>query len=497
VVELFVANEVVGGSNPLTRSKICIGAEMILTREIINKNIKFVDFYNDEDFATHYDYAELDALINAYKNLLMHKYHVTPGNTVLIGESSSIRQTAMMFACLELGMTLVIVDYNRSDQFETKRVDTKTLLLLPIDIFVIGKLFDVGKFQFFSKISEKTISLGEETELDYTENHIVHAVPTSVAMKCTSSGTTGTPKVITHTHEFLYELSLRNSNMFSGTVAQGFNLNHGSSLATYYLPTLMSGRVNQYINFTMWLLESVIDRIMSRGIDLDHLMLPYAHLFDVFLSGYCKYPQKGICLYTLNYIKDEWKQHVLSGKISDVVSIFGSNETSGPTLINRLTDKNFHTQEYRPIDDFYQLDLVNNELVVKMPVYENTVIHTKDLFELSNGKYRHLGRDDLYRINGIAFNENKYQRILAEYTEDAKLIFDFVRNEIYLCFFEKLDLAEMKNIAVAMRKRLRDISNNTHSIDKYGLVNPKYFMSGIKLDHELIRDHFRYRAGKF
>jgi hypothetical protein len=474
---------------------------MILTREIINKNIKFVDFYNDENFATHYDYAQLDALINAYKNLLVTKYGVVPGNTVLIGESPSIRQTAMMFACLELGMVLVIVDYSRLDRFANRHIDSKTQLLLPIDIFVSqvpGHDSDNDKFKFFGKISEKTILLSRETELDYTENHIVHAHPDSVAMKCTSSGTTGTPKVITHTHSFLYQLSKRNSSMFSGTVAQGFNLSHGSSVATYYLPTLMSEGVTDYVNFALSLLEPVICRILEYGIEPDHLMLPYPHYFEQFVKVYQQYPQKGVCLYTLSYIRPEYEQHVRSGKISDVVSIFGSNETSGPTLINRLSHCDYHVQAYSAVDDFYQLDIQNGELVVTMPVYENSVIRTKDLFEVKDGKYWHLGRDDLYRINGILFNENRYQQLLAKHTSDAKLIFDFVRNEIYLCFMKNdFSDSEMLAIAESVNQELAKISGHVHSISKYCKIDPIHYMSGIKLDHELIREHFRYRVKQF
>ena len=49
---------------------------------------------------------------------------------------------------------------------------------------------------------------------DYTPNNNIFAKNDSIIMKCTSSGTTGTPKPIKHTHAFIESIS-KESILFS------------------------------------------------------------------------------------------------------------------------------------------------------------------------------------------------------------------------------------------------------------------------------------------
>jgi acyl-CoA synthetase (AMP-forming)/AMP-acid ligase II len=141
-------------------------------------------------------------------------------------------------------------------------------LLLPIHFFILSTAGTTNKFAFFNGACETTILLTDET-FDYTPNQTVNAKPDSILLKCTSSGTTGTPKTVYHTHEFIFAVAMRNATMFDGMIGQAFNLSHGSSLATFFLPTLFSENVTDYINFYFPDTENLL-----KEYSLDHLMLP-------------------------------------------------------------------------------------------------------------------------------------------------------------------------------------------------------------------------------
>jgi hypothetical protein len=451
---------------------------MIVTRELINKSITFRD---DLTLDHPYSYIDLSKDIDAYKNLLQYKYNAVEGQAVLIGEQSGRKQLALVFACLELGLTITIVDYGRKDKFQSKYIDPKTTILLPIDFFIVSSGDITDKFKFFSEVCGTTILL-ENENLNYSSNKTIRAKLNTVLLKCTSSGTTGTPKKVHHTHEFIFALVMRNAKMFDGVIGQAFNLSHGSSLATFFLPTLFSDKVTDYINFALPNTGDILEKF-----NLDHLMLPYPDMIEQFIEQYAASGNSGIQLYSLTYMRDEWKQAIHNKNIKDIVSFFGSNETSGPTLINRVSLTNFNRQVYRKIDSFYDFTFRDNELVVKLPVY-NTEIKTMDQF-VSNGEdFLHLGRKDLHRINGKFFRADVYQKFVKDRLE-GDLVFDFVRNEIYLAVWKTTDklTSKIEEIQALLKYR----SENSHRISKYKELVYEDFLSGIKLDQELLREYFR------
>jgi AMP-binding enzyme len=451
---------------------------MIVTRELINKTITFRDCpYLDNP----YTFADLSKDIDAYKNLLQHTYHAVTGQSVLIGEQSGRTQLALVFACLELGLTITIVDYGRTDNFQTDYFDPKTTLLLPIHFFIVSTTGTTNKFAFFNSACETTIVLADVT-LDYTPNQTLNATPSTMLLKCTSSGTTGTPKIVHHTHEFIFALAMRNATMFDGVIGQAFNLSHGSSLATFFLPTLFSEKVTNYINFYLPDTEEILARY-----SIDHLMLPYPDMIEVFIGQYKKSIYSGINLYSLTYIRSEWKEHTQDGKIKDIISFFGSNETSGPTLINRVSYDDFNRQRYHRVDDFYGLEISNTELIVTLPIY-NTKIETKDEFLAKGNTFLHLGRNDMHRINGRFFMESSYQRVVKD-KFNSDLVFDSVHNRIYLAVWETDDNLDMKISEI--QEELKKRSENDHYISKYKVLSYEDFLSGIKLDQELLREYFR------
>lgn len=472
---------------------------MIISRNLINQNIKYVDTIDvklAEPFTGEcqtYTYNDFSRLVDAYKNLFISK-GAKKDQTVVIGNQANLSQLALVFACTELGLALVIIGnpYQGSvtpENYKTGQISNKTKQLLPIDFFIIDNKINSNKSQVFTDICSKTIEIYTEV-LDYTPNNEIWATDESIVLKCTSSGTTGTPKLIQHTHSFIANLITRNSKMFYGKMGLLTNLAHGSSPAVYFLPGLLSKNVTDYVFLPQVLHPdigiSILDKLGKKiSLYLDHLMVPYTQQLDLFFASESKL--QNCILYTLGLIRTQWIEKFTKGCVKDIVSIFGTNETSGPFLIARASDIDFVENRYKLCDDFYDLQVDEfYRLSVKMPVY-NTLVTTGDLFQRKNGSYHHLGRDNLYRINDKELDIESYNTKIKSLI-NGQIVIDSVKESIYLAVWdEQIDLEELQKVNLWLKFQ----SNGLHFITKHAILKQKDYLNGVKVDMEMLREYFR------
>lgn len=466
----------------------------VISRNDIHNEIIFKDFIGKVR-STPYTFHTLDTTIDKYKNVLEDN-GAKNGQSVLIGLPAGLEQTAMIFAVIELGMSIIIADYHRDDSFKTiEYTDPKTEILSPIDFFIISKRSENTyrnpankKFIYYVDKSETTIFLSDyNDEFDTTPNKKILATPDSVVLKCTSSGTTGTPKYIEHTHHFIKTVAMRNTVFYDNTVALVYNLNHGSSVATYYLPALFSNRVQTIKNISYSDPHVMYSKRTKKELfnDVNHLMMPYGHELMLFLRSV----SPNTIVYTLSTISDVIYQRYEKGKVKDIISFFGCNETSGPTLINQASDSNFLPERYKQHDDFYKINVDEGTLNVTLPVYDCTV-DTKDIFGLTGEYYHFKGRNDILRIHGKCIDMNRYVSIVQRIA-DADIVFDIVQQKIYLAFWNVKNNPDYKKKLDKINRILGIISNDYHLIDKHALLDKNNFIYGVKIDQELLREYFR------
>lgn len=477
----------------------------MITRHLINKNIKFHDVAftaNNEPSVKSYTYDDLCLLIDRYKNLLIAN-GAELNCSAVIGTPVCITQTALFFACSELGISVSIVDHIKplwsNKKYRPLPVSTKVQILLPINYLLSkGKRYTNNnqKTKALMQVAIKTLIVDDHIN-DDSHNPKISAQNDTVILRCTTSGTTGTPKVLEHTHDFLEKLIKRNSSMFDGKIGLIANLNHGSSPATFFLPSIVSEKVTDIYHIISPAIGGTklvntndnhavaLSVLKEHGITINHLMFPYTESLEIFLKSNQDF--KDCTLYTLGVIKSEWIEKVKNRSIKDIISIFGTNETSGSIFINQASDLDFHENTYEKLDDFYGINInEKNDLEVTIPVYNKTVI-TGDMFTKKGGKFLHLGRSNLYRINDLEINLNSYIDVLKNHC-NGDIILDENKNSIYMVIWdETIDLSVVQTIDRMMRMD----SQNLHYISKYDCLKKESFMTGIKVDKQLLREYFR------
>lgn len=471
----------------------------LITRNIINKNILFCD-YDSKYKKTEYGYKHLSKRIDFFKNFLIDQ-GCKRGDSILIGYAVGLDQTSAFFAASELGLVIIVADYKVLDNEEyVGFLDTKTKILMPIKYFLFREHHDAPedfvnfKLQFYNQVCETVIKSKQIEEYsNYEPNDTIWAKESDILMRCTSSGTTGTPKKVTHTHEFLHNISKRNSIFFDNEVTLLWNLNHGSSLATYFVPALMSDNVTNFNNAIKELQDTpeAILPLKDALKNSNHVMIPYPETIERFIEVF-EFPE--LTYYTLSPISNKIRNGLSNGRCKDIISFFGSNETSGPVLINKASYDNFEVDVYHKVDDYYDIEEIDT-LTVRLKEY-GISINTQDTFEKKDEtSLTFKGRKNLMRVNGLevfrAYND------LIDF--DADLIYDSVYNEIYLAAWMRFGKKEFEEYVLAekikeINEKMSNMSGGSHKISKFKFLKRYQFTLGVKIDHEFLRSYFRERV---
>jgi len=480
----------------------------LITREVINKNIKYGGI---GDRNTLYDFEFLSQEIDRFKNLLQHN-KAQKGQTVY-NSLRGMRSVSLFFAASELGLITCVIDVTKSSfqlHFQNKKyIDAKTKSVMPIDFIFLDekslyKMRDgnINKLKYYTDIAEKVIEYDEN--FDCTYNDTINATEDTVVVKTCSSGTTGTPKAISHTHSFICRVAKRNSHYFYGNVMSTKIFHHGSSFATFFLPSLLADKVER--------IHYEYKKYNYRGGDnflknIDHIQFPYTNDIKKFLKDTTSdTPQLNI--YTLAKMDKTWKKY-LGSKMKDIISLFGSSETSGPIFVQNLSDENFEVDRFVDPDGWYDVKIVDGKLNL-----------TGDLFERNDdGSYKFLGRDDVVTIQGQEISLKKINQEAKKLIGRCVVTIDTKLDKVYLCVFNNYqDTRWIGEDRVSLYRHLYESEPNqwfnqeketdvdlAEQIEKFTSLYPfeiqskifpekdtGKFMCGIKIDHEAIRDRFRW-----
>ena len=216
----------------------------IITRDWINDDIVLhADINKAEVLVNTYTKQDLCEFINYWKiKLLSHgaKRGDKIGTCII---PSDIHSTAIKFAAFELGMSMVVLHRpNNEKECQTPKSNAH----LPLDFLIFFTSYLTSPvlataMRHYKKNTKTVISYGllewetKKHTFRSTEETPILTQPGDIALLCNSSGTTGTPKLIAHSHEYLYDLSSNNGEELGYDPDDNYlhlsSLNHGATLA--------------------------------------------------------------------------------------------------------------------------------------------------------------------------------------------------------------------------------------------------------------------------
>lgn len=457
--------------------------------------------YNSDD-DSYLDRTALRDFVRHWKAILIEKHNMQPGQTIGIGfPLTDIYYFGLVLAATDLGLRLVVLDI--SNNHVINNANPKVQEFMPMDLFVSGRCLEADKDTYYRNLARKSDiwtvwdTYAVQNAATWHDVDQTQASQDDTLLLCTSSGTTDRPKRVEHSHAFLQAVSQRNCDLwrFQGRVVHVRNLHHGSSLATYFLPAIMSDRCEAHYVYNVPDAESVPGLVrFCHQHDINHCQLPYVSYITDFLQTAVNEGLEfsDLTIYTLGYIIPEW-QHQLRhlGRVT-IVSVFGCNETSGPIFTNQLTanTESFDPQAFEQCDDFYDLGMNDqNQLTVQLPMYQDRVIVMQDAFDVQGTRYRHLGRNDLVRINDIELDVFWLLTLTQQLELPAQITVDRNLERLYLAVWDsKSDTAVIQHqVQQALHAKY---GTSLHIWQTQSLCMTDY-MFGTKLDHELLRNKFR------
>jgi len=456
----------------------------IITRDIINKDIKVYNPFTNNWI----DYNSLCRKIDQIKNTLISRGAKKGDSVALIQIFISANHMACVFACLELGLKLIVADMPATKESLpyckiALRGPTK-FTLYDSDIFTHkfeekdGRPWHDMIFNYCSHaISEKEY----DDNFDPTP---IFATEDCVGLVSSSSGTTDWSKAVDFTQKEIYSIAHRNITLFnfqkSDVVAQTKNLHHGGSLLISFLPSIMtcdkhiSAFIADYKNYfeaNKKVQAHIIETINQ--MQCNRITITNYDIFESFLelagNTIGKFSRTLIIIPFV--FKSSPRLIELAKKYNvEVHNTYGSIDSQMiPLSINKITKDSEFEDNYVGDwinDTFYKIHSVDQRQVHTFERQDGRLCTIHDSIEIKNGKVYLYAR---------AIDENLESRQLVE--KYIKADFSIVQNgnDKYLALFEETTVPQevhdmgFKNILV---------------------VDKVLFYGEAKINYDALRGHF-------
>jgi hypothetical protein len=433
----------------------------IITRDIINKNFTATGLYLDENLQIQTEFIDYETLIHKIdlaKTFLVKEKNAKPGQHVLISTHFWPNYLIWFFACAELGMKFIVSDFPKSKlAFEQLPVIGIADIIIYDMVYPPG--FDDEKYKD-GLFSSKVLDNYNPTEL-VTD---IYAKEHEVILIGTSSGTTGVPKIIEHTHEFFYRNMHINADLYNLKESEkcwhNKNLQHGAVLGVFFLPTINRCATHFHAPFGMTLGQAEeniraesIKKIQSEKIDRIIIFFNQIEWFYKELDINKKQSENMI----IHYVGNNTTEYInkIVGRFGyTMIPTFGSTETGGPIFYTEITPhnyKNWNTKLFgKPTKFFKNVTTLDNGLLEVTDVYGQK-IYTGDKFTVdSDGNFIFAGRENLCRVNG----KNVYIDFLNSVIEDVAkikheidfdLVFDDEKETFYIRTNTQLNLSDLNS----------------------------------------------------
>lgn len=483
--------------------------ENIITRHCINPDILLPEYDLDTgELIKVYNYDDFCHLINRWKIILVEKFNVKPGQTIFLQHGPNLQYYSLIFAAAELGLVF-IVDwphcYNERDL-----TDPGVTIYGQID-YIFSHLLEhtpghpkfLGTWELQRDIKFVKTFLYADEFYNYDINQcksitsIVNAIwatPDSNLIHSASSGTTNDPKKIVNSHKKVYLMAKRLANQYFTKGVSSMHvktMHHGASMCYYFLPSFMVGGkqftadgVNGMNAITGH--QPLVNFVVTNKINQLFLYSPALVLY--FLKNM---PRVDHCvnIITLYQITPDMLPLLKEKNINWIKSPFGDT-TIGLGFFIKTVDQ--HTEELNydvtnmgpVLDDFFQIDIRDQQLYVSCPELGEDWKTSDDKFELIDGNYHFQGRANRYRIGEEWISLQQIESAVLEFfgRDRANIVVD--------AHYQKIYLAVWKTNIAAEEKLNKFFDENYKEVKiSYVLRNEEYdhFFNSRKIDNAKIR----------
>jgi hypothetical protein len=112
-------------------------------------------------------------------------------------------------------------------------------------------------------------------------------------------------------------------------------------------------------------------------------------------------------------------------------------------------------------------------------------VETNDYFDKQGENFIHRGRSDMFRINGETINLSTINDLNKQYTS-MYVVVDTLYHCLYLACWEDLSMDKILEAKERIESKFERVN-----VTKVLHLAKSNFYYGIKIDNELLREHFR------
>jgi hypothetical protein len=453
--------------------------------DLVCKEFRLFEYKQEQPHL--YRQHDLMAAVQEWRWILQ-RHSDGPNATIGIVHDMDFDYFAIVYAAMSLGLHFVVLDASSAPPQN----------FVPLDLVIHSNDIDQVRLACLHSNARQVVNvdqcsnadidpLPDQYDIDYSRFTMLSSV---------TSGTTDKPNLVSHSYQYFLDIAKRNASILNlqGRCAHVRNLHHGSSLPVWFLPTVMSCNFHVCIRDTEPHSKQFVEDLRwLEYLDVNHFMLPAAGWLEAVLETVHQHDMKftDLTLYTLGYIDPALSQYVQGTNIK-IVSIFGCTETSGPIMLNTLTAHNINTFDpkiFQAPDDFY--NIVASDQGTMVTARDHSVQHLlQDRFEtVDHNTYRHLGRSTRYQLGGHDIDLAWLDHIVSDLSINGQIVVDSVNQCLYLAVWNQ-DSAALAQQQVNNKLATQLHSNSVQVRQSQNLVKQN-FVTGIKLNQELIRVHFR------
>jgi len=358
---------------------------MIITRKIINPDIK-LQYFHSGQFVKSHDYTAICRSIDLWKMFFVEAYKAQPGQTVLLDfDKIYVDYIGAFFACAELKLILI-------DRISNSK----------IDYYV-----DFREKTDLTESSTPTAAniILKDYWLDYRpkDKDLLASINNTILSTDTDQLTTSV------THDAAYKQSGRFVNLLrvvkgeSGLLIQNIH-HHTYSLCYHFLPVLM-----QCDTVYTW---AVVDNLGNSNNQELHYLSDFINENKINHVAVSAYPSSAVTDYlsttpaathklklkTVNHITRKTVELIKEKNVDAVYSIFLSADTTVGYFVKTATANTDMTTFSRvgydaPTDELYQFEVRNHDLYVASANLGIEWTTTGDKFIITqSGEYQYSGQ---------------------------------------------------------------------------------------------------------